>query len=252
MSRFPTEKLVASPCCNPEMGVEEVLAAYSALGFRKFEVFTSWAKSAFDIGADPAAYRALGERYGLRFTSFHLPPVGDDQDESLARAVQAARFAAALGVEVVLFKATSRPNYIGAARPFLDAIADLGVTPVLQNHAGTAISSREDFREVLDGIGDPRMKALLEVGHFHKAGVSWRAGCDLLGDRIALVHLKDMIGGQSVPFGTGEIDLPALFRHLRALGYDGDYVVEMEVSDREHTLRYLADALHYLQERCSV
>jgi sugar phosphate isomerase/epimerase len=252
MDGFAVEKLVASPCCNPEMGLEEVLAAYSGLGFRKFEVFTSWAKSAFDIDADPAAYRALGERYGLRFTSFHLPAVGDDQAETPARAVQAARFAAALGVGVVLFKATSRPNYIRAARPFLDAIAEPGITPVLQNHAGAAISTLEDFREVLGGIGDPRMKALLEVGHFHKAGVPWQAGCDLLGDRIALVHIKDMIGGQSVPFGTGEIDLPALFRHLRAMGYDGDYVVEMEVADREHTLRYLQQALRYLQERCDI
>jgi sugar phosphate isomerase/epimerase len=234
------------------MGLEEVLAAYSGLGFRKFEVFTSWAKSAFDIDADTACYRALGERHGLRFTSLHLPPVGDDQDETLARAVQAARFAAALGADVVLFKATSRPNYIRAARPFLDAVAELGITPVLQNHAGTAISTLEDFREVLDGIADPRMKALLEVGHFHKAGVPWQAGCDLLGDRIALVHVKDMIGGQSVPFGTGEIELPALFRHLRAAGYDGDYVVEIEVADRENTLRYLQEAIGYLQERCGV
>jgi sugar phosphate isomerase/epimerase len=246
------ERLVASPCCNPEMSLDEALGAYSALGFRKFEVFTSWARSAFDIDGDPGVYRERGERYGMPFISLHLPPVGDDLDATLERAVKAARFAKAVGAGIVLFKATSRANYIRSARPFLDAIQGLEITPVLQNHAGTAISSLDDFREVLDGIGDARMKALLEVGHFHKAGVSWEVAYALLAGRIALVHIKDMIGPRSVPFGTGEIDLPALFRRLEDGGYRGDYVVEMEVADREHTLRYLREAIDYLRTHCQV
>ncbi len=241
------EPWVASPCCNPELRLDEALAAYARLGFRKFEVFTSWAKSAFDVDGDPAFYQAKGEEYGLRFTSLHLPPVTDDLDATVARAVHAARFARAIGAGVLLFKADSRANYIRGARPFLDAIEGLGVTPVLQNHYGTPITTLDDFREVLNGIADPRMKTLLEVGHFHSAGVSWRQGYDLLGESIALVHIKDQVGRQSVPFGTGEIDLAGLLRHLRAAGYRGDFVVEMEVADRENTLRYLAEALEYVR-----
>ncbi len=244
------EQIAVSPCSNPDMGLDDVLAAYSALGFRKFEVFTGWAKSAFDIDADPQGYLDKGRAHGMRFTSFHLPPVSDEADESLARAVKAARFAQAIGASVVLFKATSRANYIQAAGPFLDATAELAVTPVLQNHAGTPISTPADFREVIDGIADPRMKTLLEVGYFHSVGVSWREGCELLGDSIALVHVKDQVGGQSVPFGTGEIDLPWLFAHMASAGYEGDFVVEMEVADRENTLEYLGGALEYLKRNC--
>jgi sugar phosphate isomerase/epimerase len=244
------DTLAISPCCNPELTLEEALAAYAPLGFTQFEAFTTWAKSALDITADPDAYARLAARHGFRFTSFHLPPVDDDVDASLARAVNAARFAKAVGARIVLFKATSRRLYIGAAGPFLDAIEGLGLTPVLQNHYGTPISSLEDFREVLAGIGDARMKTLLEVGQFHAAGVSWRAGYELLGTSVALVHIKDQIGRQSVPYGRGEIDLPGLFAQLRADGYTGDYVVEMEVADRENTLRYLAEAVVYLREQC--
>ena len=82
---------------------------------------------------------------------------------------------------------------------FLDAIEGLGVTPVVQNHSGTAVSSLADAREVHEGIADGRMKALLEVGHFHAAGVLWPDACDYLGDRIVLVHVKDQVGKQSVP-----------------------------------------------------
>jgi len=245
------ESMVASPCSNPEMGLEEVLAAYSEIGFRNFEVFTSWAGSAFDVERGTDEYLRLGRKYGLRFTSFHLPPVTDDLDGSLDRSARAAAFAAELGVEVVLFKATSRQNYIQAAGRYLNATEALGLTPVLQNHAGTAISSLEDFREAIGGIDDPRMRTLLEVGHLHTVGVSWQEGYQLLGDSIALVHIKDQIGKQSVPFGTGEIDLPGLFRHLRSVGYTGRYVVEMEVEDKENTLRYLREALDYLDKYCS-
>ena len=229
------------------MSVDEALAAFAKLGFCKYEVFTSWA-APFDVDADPQLYLDKGRRHGIAFTSLHLPPVDDDL--SIDRAVNAARFAKALGAHIVLFKATNRANYISAARPFLDAITGLGVTPVLQNHFGTAISSLDDFREVLDGIRDLRMKTLLEVGHFHSAGVGWREACDLLGDSIALVHIKDQVGPQSVPFGTGEIDLLGLFAHMRSAGYAGDYVVEMEVEDKENTLQYLADAVRYLEQNC--
>ena len=242
------DNLSVSPCSNPELGLDECLSAYAGLGYRKFEVFTGWAGSAFDYHEAPEFYAGKGSQYALTFSSMHLPAVGDDLD--VGEAVAAARFAAAIGAPVVLFKATSRPNYIASAGAFLDATESLPITPVLQNHAGQPISTLDDFAEVLDGIADERMKCLLEVGQFHTEGIHWRDGCELLGERIALVHIKDQVGGQSVPFGTGDIDLPGLFRHMRGAGYAGDYVVEMEVQDRENTLRYLADARTYIAEHC--
>ncbi len=244
------DDLAVSPCSNPEMALDDVLSAYAAAGYRKFEAFTSWTKSALDCHADPGPYLDAACRHGMTFSSMHLPPVKDDLDASLGEALCAARFAARIGAAVVLFKATSRENYVRAAAAFLDGIEGLPLTPVLQNHAGTPISTLDDFRAVLEGIADGRMKALLEVGHFHTVGVGWREGADLLGDRTALIHVKDQIGRQSVPFGAGEIDLPGLFAHMRGRAYSGDYVVEMEVEDRENTLRYLADARQYIDRHC--
>ncbi|MHC4561878.1 MAG: sugar phosphate isomerase/epimerase family protein [Planctomycetota bacterium] len=244
------DRLAASPCCNPGMSLADALAAYSQLGFTKFEVFTSWAGSMFDIDGDPAFYLGKGKEYGLGFTSLHLPEVEDDL--SMDRALQGARFAEAIGCDVLLFKAPNRETYIRSTGPFLDAIEGMNVTPVVQNHFGTPISSLADFREVLNGINDPRMKTCLEVGHFHSAGVQWQEGFDLLGESIALVHIKDQVGAQSVPFGTGEVDLPGLFAHMKSVGYEGEYVVEMEVADAENTLQYLADAIAYLQANCEV
>lgn len=242
------DRIVVSPCSNPLLDWEGALRAYSELGYKGIEVFTSWTKSCVDLRADPYPYRASAASYGMSLTSLHLPALNDDLETSVRWAIAAARFAERLGVEIVLYKADTRSLYIKGAAAFLDGIADLQVTPVLQNHAGTALSTLSDFTEVINGIADYRMKTLLEVGHFHTVGVSWAEGLDVLGESVSLVHIKDQIGPQSVPFGLGEIDLPGLLRHMKSVGYSGRYVVEMEVADPENTIHYLSDALVYLNE----
>lgn len=239
-------RLVISPCCNPELDLETALSHYASIGFKRFEIFTGWVRSAFDYRLNPSPYLDIAKRYGMSYYSFHLPAVTEREDESLQEAVEAAKFAAALGASIVLFKAKSRELYVRTAKTFLDAIEGLQLTPVLQNHFGSPLSSLDDCRTVFEGIADRRMKTLLEVGHFHSAGVSWREAYEVLGDSIALIHIKDQIGPQSVPFGQGEIDLPGLFRHMDRVGYSGNYVIEMEVADRENTLAYLADAVQYV------
>ena len=246
-----TDQIAVSPCSRPAMPLDEVLAAYAAIGYRRFEIFTAGLKSAFDYKADPEFYISAGARHGMQFLSLHLPPIRREQmDETLADAVRAAEFAAAIGVKIVLYKAADRPTYIEAAGRFLDAIAGLDITPVVQNHFGTPTSSLDNIKEVMEGIGDERMKSLLEVGQYHSAGVTWREAAEYLGGSIALVHIKDQIGPQSVPFGKGEVDLPGLFAFLDDSGYNGCYVVEMEVEDPENTLKYLEDAMGYMKSFC--
>ncbi len=242
--------VAVSPCSNPKMELDEVLRAYSSLGFRKFEAFTSWVSSQFDYTGSPETYLSVGARCGMSFSSMHLPVIGDDVEGDLERSIRATEFARAIGASVVLFKASTQELYVRTARLYLDAVAHLPVIPVLQNHAGSPISTLADYRSVIEGIGDDRMKTTLEVGHFHSVGVSWAEGLDLLGESIALVHIKDQIGAQSVPFGTGEVDLPGLFARMTAVGYAGDYVVEMELADPTSTLEHLGGAVRYLQTHC--
>lgn len=243
----PEARLVASPCSNPKLPLEGVLAAYSGLGYRKFEAFTSWAASAFDFESDPAAYLETAGRFNMTFSSMHLPRV-DGSTETLAAAVRAARFAGEIAAGVVIFKADSRENYIAVAQEFLDGVEGLSVTPVLQNHSGTPLTTLEDILYVRNGIDDARMKTLLEVGHLHSAGVTWREAYEALQGSIALVHIKDQLGKEPVPFGEGEIDLAGLFRRLGADGYAGDYVVEMEVpgTGDERTFELMGRARDYI------
>lgn len=242
-------RIAVSPCSAEFLTLDQALSAFAKLGYGKFEAFSTWVESKIDDSHEPEFYLAKARQHGMEYSSFHLAPVGRDIEATLQTSIAQAHLAAQIGASVVLFKARQREFYGRTARRFLDATQHLPVTPVLQNHFGTPITTLQDFREVLAEIDDPRIQTLLEVGHFHKAGVSWQEGYELLGETLALVHLKDMRDGVAVPFGSGEVDLEGLLAHLQREGYRGDFVVEMEVADRENVMDYLGAALAWLQER---
>lgn len=245
---------MSTPAFFPHLKLEPVLEACASLGFAKFEGFTEWATSRLDWRDDPAKPRRLAESLGLRFSSFHLPTARGDTDKDLRDLMVAARYAVGLGAKVVLFKAASRELYGSVGRRLLDMLAEeeIGLTPVLQNYHRGPIDTPDDYREVLGRLNhDPRMKALLEVGQFQRTGVDWRQGWELMGERIALLHINDIRDGRSVLYGTGGVDFRGLLRHVKASGYAGDIVVELELSTREtaprETLEGVRQAVEHLE-----
>jgi len=227
---------VSTPAYFPNLPLEPVLEACSGLGFAQFEGFTEWAASSLDWRDDPAKPRRLAESMGLRFSSFHLPTARSDSDTELADLMVAARYAVGLGANVVLFKAASRDLYGRVGLRLLDALEAEGLelTPVLQNYHRGPIDTPDDFREVLKGLNhDTRMKALLEVGQFQRTGINWKQGWDLMEGRIALIHINDIRDGRSVLYGTGDVDFRGLLQQVKASGYAGNIVVELELSTRE-------------------
>jgi sugar phosphate isomerase/epimerase len=241
------DRLVISPCCNPQEPSERLFPAYAELGYSAMEAFTSWCAAALDWRQDAAALRDRAAAHGLRWTSLHLPVIGADAATGIADAIAAARFAAALGVEVVLVKAQTLAQHLACDGAVVAAVCDLGLVPVVQNHRGSAIETMDHVATVLDGVGDDRLGVLLEVGHYHSVGQHWLPAWERDRARIALVHIKDQIGPRSVPYGTGEVDLPGLFSRLSTDGYTGRFVVELELEDRSlaHTTPHLRAARNH-------
>lgn len=250
------QQLVCSPCCLPAWSFEELLPAYRRLGFSKMEAFTEWAQGHLDWHDDPAIALSKAQAAGMAITSFHLPLIRDDNVEGgFEDALAAARYAQALGTKVMLFKTASREIFGRIGVRFLDALdsENIQVTPVVQNHRGTAISTLEDYQQVFSLLNhDPRLKAVLEVGHFQRVGVPWQAGWEYLGERIALIHVNDIRDGKSVHYGTGEVDFAGLMRQVRTTEYQGEIVVELELENRDDapqdTLNGLKNAITLLTD----
>ena len=126
------------------------------------------------------------------------------------------------------------------------SIADLPVKVALEPHVGSQFQNEADYEAIFAHITTKQIGITIDTGHFHVAGVNWKALIRKYPDRIYNVHVKDHVGPQSVPIGEGEVDMPGLLHALRTIDYRGPLAVELEVEDPENLPRYVADAYQYL------
>ena len=230
--------------------LEEALTSYSGMGYRKFELYSTGRGAALDMSLGLDYYREMAKKYNITYSSLHVAPIAEDLGETFDYAVKCAYFAEELGIKPIVFNASAKAHYAKALKQFLQVTEGHDFNTIIQIHVGRAVDSLDEVKELVASIDDPRLGVLHEVGSYHELGSGWKEVFDTFGDRIKLVHLKDMIGSQCVPFGTGEIDIPALFRYFDSKGYTGDYVCEMNPKDKENTNQYFRDGLEYIKKNC--
>ncbi|NUR56169.1 MAG: TIM barrel protein [Acidobacteria bacterium] len=97
----------------------------------------------------------------------------------------------------------------------------------LELHLETSLAPRA-FASLLAHVPHPLVFANYDSGN--SASLGYDVGSELAayGSRVGSVHVKDRVrGGGTVPLGTGSADLPALFDGLAAVGYAGDFVLQV-------------------------
>ncbi len=170
---------------------------------------------------------------------FYGPPVASlfseraDREIRLAQLLPSARKA---GIERVVL-------------PFVDASAIVSsddfeiAVRVLQNalpvaqetgvelHLETSLPPAE-FARLLDRIPSPLVRVNYDSGNSSSLGFKPSEEFEAYGARIGSVHIKDRIlGGGTVPLGTGDADLPQVFRELEKIGYGGDITLQVARSE---------------------
>ncbi len=111
---------------------------------------------------------------------------------------------------------------------------DLGIEPELAN----VVSSAEAARRLIDEIGSPRLKIVLDAANLFEViplveqrDIVSRA-VDLLADRIVMAHAKDRAAdGAFVAAGQGVLDYPHYIAALRRAGFDGALVTHGLTAD---------------------
>jgi L-ribulose-5-phosphate 3-epimerase len=84
------------------------------------------------------------------------------------------------------------------------------------------------FAELLARQPSALVKVNYDIGNSASLAYDPREEFEAYGDRLGSVHIKDRIkGGGTVPLGTGDADLPAVFDCLRVVGYSGDFVLQV-------------------------
>ena len=173
---------------------------------------------------------------------------------------QLVEYCDALGTSVVTLCTGSRDEIMWRRHPDNDspeAMADLvavmraaartaethGVTLAFEPEVNNVASSPERARQLIDEVGSPAVKVVMDPANIFKAGQlpqmqdKLREAFRLLGQHVALAHAKDLDhDGEAGHLGAGQglLDYPLYLSLLQASGFDGTIVL--------HQMHHLSDA----------
>ena len=86
----------------------------------------------------------------------------------------------------------------------------------------------ERFAAMLARISHRMVQANYDSGNSSSLGYHPRDEFAAYGDRIGSIHIKDRVRGSgTVPLGTGDADLPALFDCVKAIGYERHFILQV-------------------------
>lgn len=112
--------------------------------------------------------------------------------------------------------------------------------PLLRQH-GLRIAFESDLPPTslaafIDGFPADLFGINFDIGNSASLGWDPVEEISLLAPRIVNVHVKDrVLGGTTVPLGTGAADLPKVFALLRAARYGGNFILQTaRAADGEH------------------
>ena len=183
-----------------------------------------------------------GARYVLDARRKHRPSLLDDDPrprlDLLRRAV---RVGADLGAEAVSFWSGRLPSTVDAPAAWerlaagcgelVDLAERLGVRLAFEPEPGMLVETVADWEALAARVGGAhRLGLTLDIGHCRCLEPVPEAECvRRAGDRLANVQLDDMRRGvhEHLPFGDGEVDLPAVLAALHDVGYRGLASVEL-------------------------
>ena len=188
----------------------------------------------------PAGLELCSLATDVRFDQAVTPPVIGRVISDTERSVRQAKSAIDLAVELeCLFvrvfgfelpEGERRKNGVARIVERLTKAADhcrnAGVTLVLEN--GGSFSKAADLAEILDAVDSPLLRAAYAPAVAALAGESPAAGINVLGERLAMVKLKDMRGTTPVALGEGDLRCRETCEALHNAGFAGWVVYEFD------------------------
>jgi inosose dehydratase len=224
--------------------IERVTQDVSTLGFHGLELF-GWQIDGME------AYGGLGpllERYKLPLVSSYSGVNLTDPAQrklSIERTVATAKLVKKYGGSVIVFGpngvrrdgydfAAHKATIVEALNEGARAVMDLGLTPVLHQHTGTCIETRDETYAVMEAVDTRYLKFGPDIGQLQKGGSD---PVQVVKDFLPIVHhmhLKDFSGGDAFlgycPLGQGKVDIPAILTMMDGKKIDGMVMVELDSS----------------------
>jgi L-ribulose-5-phosphate 3-epimerase len=107
-----------------------------------------------------------------------------------------------------------------------------------------------DFARLLDQCTGTVARVNYDSGNSASLGYKANEEFAAYGHRIGSVHIKDrVLGGGSVPLGTGNADLKSVFDGLAKLGYQGDFVLQIARANAGDELNWISKNVAWLKSQ---
>lgn len=224
--------------------IELVFHDVSSLGFSGLELF-GWQIEGMEANG---GLGRLIEKYKLPLISSYGGPNLTDpaqRKESIEKVLVTARLVKKWGGKIIVLGPNgvkrdgynfgeNKANIVATLNEVSKAITDLGLTPVLHQHTGTCIESREETDAVMQTADTRYLKFGPDIGQLQKGGSD---PVQVVKDFLPLVqhmHMKDYVGGEAFlgycPLGQGKVDIPAILNMMDGKKINGMIMVELDNS----------------------
>ncbi len=213
--------------------------------------------------------KELGLPY-MEYCGVHFPPNADDPGLPAVKAKLAsedviplcygvegfagdyeanrAKFAFAKALGIGVLTADPTPDAFDS----LDALTEeFGIRIAIHNHGPGA--RYDKVKDTLDAVRShsPLIGACVDTGHALRSNEQPHEVIEKLGSRMISLHLKDWtIGGDEQILGEGDMDLIAVARSLKSIGFAGPIVMEYENSP-EHPVPEMIVGMNNWLEACA-
>jgi inosose dehydratase len=224
--------------------IETIFKDVSSLGFSGLELF-SWQIEGMEANG---GLMPLIEKYKLplvsSYTGMNLTDAARRQDV-VAASVATAKIVKKNGGKIIVVGPNGVPrasyvfadhkaDIIATLNDAAKAIVDVGLTPVLHQHTGTCIESREETYAIMQAVDTRYLKFGPDIGQLQKGGSD---PVQVVKDFLPLIHhlhLKDYVGGAEYvgycPLGQGKVNIPAILDMLDGKSMNGMIMVELDSS----------------------
>lgn len=129
--------------------------------------------------------------------------------------------------------AANKANIVSTLNELAKRVQDRGLTPVLHQHTGTCVESRDETYAVLDAVDTSHLKFGPDVGQLTKGG---QDAVKVVKDFLPIVqhmHLKDYNGKDDhllgyCPLGQGVVNVPAILDMMEGRQISGMVMGELD------------------------
>ena len=122
----------------------------------------------------------------------------------------------------------------------------------LELHLETSLPP-DAFAVLLERLPHPLVKVNYDSGNSSSLGFRVPEEFNAYGPRIGSVHIKDrLLGGGTVPLGTGDTDFAAVFSGLRELAYRGDFTLQVARGEPGNEVDLARRSLDFISRQWSM